>query len=231
LQTSNDEDVAKTYYREVHELLREETGGTRTFIVNRTVRRGNTSTNNIGFSSNGSRIPVYQVHNDYTGDGAEQRVRDLTLQKWFQVYSVWQPLRGPVLNSPPAVLNVRTAAKEDLIPTALIYSDRTGQNYSLKYSPSHRWHYLSGASCMQAFRACLWSIRIALLAWLAQSTPPFCACAEMIPTDVMLMKTYDPHGNEKIAQLAPHSVFKNPLAPVNARPCESIEVRAMVFFA
>jgi hypothetical protein len=55
-------------------------------------------------------------------------------------------------------------------------------------------------------------------------------CTEMMPTDVMLLKTYDSHGNEEIAQLAPHSAFKNPLAPANARPRESIEVRAMVFF-
>jgi hypothetical protein len=148
---SNNEDITKTYYKEVDELLRAETGGTRTFVFDHTVRRGLASDNGSGLGSNGGRAPVYRVHNDYTHGGAEQRVRDLMgdeadslLQRRFQVYSVWRPLWGPVVDAPLAVMDVRTAAKEDFVTMALVYSDRVGQNYLLKYNPAHRWYYLSG---------------------------------------------------------------------------------------
>jgi hypothetical protein len=35
-------------------------------------------------------------------------------------------------------------AARDLVPTRLIYPDREGETNSVKFSPTHRWKYLSG---------------------------------------------------------------------------------------
>lgn len=45
--------------------------------------------------------------------------------------------------------------------------------------------------------------------------------------DVLLIKCYD--SQEDVARLTPHTAFTNPRTPLDARPRESIEVRALVF--
>ena len=45
--------------------------------------------------------------------------------------------------------------------------------------------------------------------------------------DVLLLKCYD--SDKDVAQLTPHTAFFNPKSPADARPRESIEVRALVF--
>ncbi len=51
---------------------------------------------------------------------------------------VWRPLRGPVHDSPLAMLDAATVAKDDLIPYSLIFPGRKGYNYAAKYNPDHR---------------------------------------------------------------------------------------------
>jgi hypothetical protein len=91
------------------------------------------------------------VHNDYTERSGPQRVRDLLseeeaearLRSRFAVINVWKPIRGPVLQAPLAVCDARSLRPEDLVPTDLKYRDRTGEVYSITFSPDHRWFYFS----------------------------------------------------------------------------------------
>jgi hypothetical protein len=53
--------------------------------------------------------------------------------------------------------------------------------------------------------------------------------SEMQPDDVLLIRVHD-SANDGRARLSFHTSFENPLAPPDAPPRESIEVRALVFF-
>lgn len=52
---------------------------------------------------------------------------------------------------------------------------------------------------------------------------------EMRPDEVILLKNYD-SAKDGRARFTPHAAFLDPTAPANARPRESIEVRAIAFF-
>ncbi|KIM75150.1 hypothetical protein PILCRDRAFT_32798, partial [Piloderma croceum F 1598] len=35
-------------------------------------------------------------------------------------------------------------AQKDLVPVSLIYPDRVGEMFGVKFSPEHRWKYMQG---------------------------------------------------------------------------------------
>jgi len=101
--------------------------------------------------------PVRYAHNDYTERSGPQRVRDLlggeaerVLRGRFAVINVWKPIRGPVEQAPLAVCDARTIRAEDFVPTDLRYRDRTGEIYSLRWSPTHAWFYFSRMAADEA---------------------------------------------------------------------------------
>ena len=51
---------------------------------------------------------------------------------WFQV---WRPLRGPVKESPLAMIDASTVAKEDLMDLRIEFEGRTGWNYAIRSNP------------------------------------------------------------------------------------------------
>lgn len=53
------------------------------------------------------------------------------------LHQVWKPLRGPVEESPLAMIDASTVAKEDLMDLRLEFESRTGYNYALKYNPGN----------------------------------------------------------------------------------------------
>jgi hypothetical protein len=59
-----------------------------------------------------------------------------------QVINLWRPLHGPLRDAPLAVCDASTVANDELIPSDLVYRDRTGETYSVTYSPEHRWFYV-----------------------------------------------------------------------------------------
>jgi hypothetical protein len=93
---------------------------------------------------------VPRVHIDYTVKSGPQRVRDLLgedasdlLRRRFSVVNVWRPIRGPIQDAPLAVADARSVDSDDLVATDLIYPDRTGEIYYVKFNPFHRWFYAS----------------------------------------------------------------------------------------
>jgi hypothetical protein len=143
----DDEEAVRTrYYAETISLLEELTGASRVVVFDHTIRRRIPGATDR--STGVPRQPVPRVHNDYTVKSGPQRVRDLLgdeadglLQKRFSVINVWRPIRGPIQDSPLAVSDARSVHDNDLVATDLIYPDRTGEIYYVKFNPEHKWFY------------------------------------------------------------------------------------------
>jgi hypothetical protein len=63
------------------------------------------------------------------------------LKHRFAVINVWRPIRGPVQEAPLAVCDAQSLAPQDFVAMDLKYRDRTGEVYSVTFSPNHRWFY------------------------------------------------------------------------------------------
>jgi hypothetical protein len=143
----DDEELIRTrYYAETIALLEELTGASRVVVFDHTIRRRipGATDRTTGIP----RQPVPRVHNDYTIKSGPQRVRELLgdeaedlLRQRFCVINVWRPIRGPVQDAPLAVSDARSVATDDLVATDLIYPDRIGEIYYVKFNPAHQWFY------------------------------------------------------------------------------------------
>jgi hypothetical protein len=52
------------------------------------------------------------------------------------------PPEGLTCDAPLAVCDATSVAFTDLVPSDLVYRDRTGETYRLRYNPAHRWFYV-----------------------------------------------------------------------------------------
>jgi len=89
------------------------------------------------------------VHVDHTARSGPQRVRDFfgdaaeeLLRGRVQVINLWRPIRGPLRDAPLAVCDAASVAPEDLVASDLVYRDRVGETYAVKYNRNHRWFYV-----------------------------------------------------------------------------------------
>ena len=97
----------------------------------------------------GPRQPATRIHVDQTHDSGRNRVyehlpeeADELVKGRVQVINLWRPIRGPVLDAPLAMADGRTVAPADLVASDLIYPNRKGEIYSVRYNPAHRWYYV-----------------------------------------------------------------------------------------
>jgi hypothetical protein len=193
------DEVKRVYYPEVERLVREATGAARVVVFDHNVRNKTRAER----KTDGARLPVTFVHNDYTPKSGPQRVRDLLpaaeaeelIKHRFAVINVWRPIRGPVLDTPLAFCDAKSMGPGDFVPTDLVYDNRVGEVYSVCHNPEHRWYYVP----------------------------------EMRADEAILLKCYDSAADGR-ARFTAHSAFEHPAAPADAAPRESIEVRTLVFF-
>jgi hypothetical protein len=144
----DDDEVRRVYYPEAERFLKEHTGASRVFIFDHLQRRRVPGVRD--YSRNGPRQPAGRVHVDHTARSGPQRVRDLLgedaeelLRGRVQVVNLWRPtLPEPLRDSPLAVCDARSVAFDDLVPSDLVYRDRVGETYSVKYNPAHQWYYV-----------------------------------------------------------------------------------------
>src|SRR6185436_5845275 len=142
----DDDEVRRVYYPEAEAFLKEVTGASRIFVFDHLQRRRVDDAKDR--SRSGPRQPATRVHVDHTARSGPQRVRDLLgeeaeelLKGRVQVINMWRPIRGPLRDAPLAVCDSRTVAPDDLVPSDLVYRDRTGETYSVRYNPAHTWFY------------------------------------------------------------------------------------------
>lgn len=141
----DDEEIRRVYYPECEAAVAKATGATRVIVFDHTLRRRAP----IADRTPGvPRQPVTRVHNDYTETSGPQRVRDLMgdeaetlLRGRYAFINLWRPIKGPVIDMPLAYGDARSIAYDDFIGSDLIYPDRRGETYALRYSPTHRWYY------------------------------------------------------------------------------------------
>ncbi len=142
----NDE-VRRVYYPEAERFIADVTGASRVFIFDHLQRRRVPGLTDR--MPDGPRQPATRVHVDHTARSGPQRVRDLLpddaeelLKGRVQVINMWRPIRGPLRDAPLAVCDARTVDPVDLVPSDLVYRERVGETYSVKWNPAHEWYYV-----------------------------------------------------------------------------------------
>jgi hypothetical protein len=143
----DDDEVRAVYYPEAERLIAEVTGASRVFVFDHTVRRRIAGADDRAVGQ--PRQPATRVHVDHTANSGLQRVRDLLgdeagelLKGRVQVINLWRPIRGPLRDAPLAVCDARSVSPDDLVQSDLVYRNRVGETYAVKYNASHRWYYV-----------------------------------------------------------------------------------------
>ena len=142
----DDAEVRRIYYPVVEAFLAATLRADRVLIFDHTVRRRVEGAPDIRGA--GPRQPATRVHVDQTVTSGANRVREhlpdeaeALLNGRVQVINLWRPIRGPVRDTPLAMLDGTTVKEGDLVASDLIYPNRSGETYSVTYSPDHRWFY------------------------------------------------------------------------------------------
>jgi hypothetical protein len=142
----NDKEVREVYYPAVEAFLRATLRADRVFIFDHTVRRRVEGADDVRGA--GPRQPATRVHVDQTEASGANRVREHLpaeaeelLKGRVQVINLWRPIRGPVRDTPLALCDATSVAAGDLVASDLIYPNRSGETYSVKFSQQHRWFY------------------------------------------------------------------------------------------
>jgi hypothetical protein len=139
-------EIKRVYYPAVEAFMRAALKADRVVIFDHTVRKRVDGSADIRGA--GPRQPATRVHVDQTITSGANRVREHLpdeaeelLKGRVQVVNLWRPIRGPVRDAPLAMADGTTVAQEDLVASDLIYPNRRGETYSVKYNPNHRWFY------------------------------------------------------------------------------------------
>jgi len=150
----DDNEVRRDYYPEVERVIGQATGADRVFVFDHTVRRRVPGAED---RRDGLRQPVSRVHVDHTKASGPQRVRDLLpdeadelLRGRLQVINLWRPIRGPLLDAPLALCDARSVAAKDLVASDLVYPNRIGETYAVRYDAAHRWYYIPAMAADEA---------------------------------------------------------------------------------
>jgi len=126
------------------------TGASKVVLFDHTIRRnlpGDTE------DTPEKRRPVAQVHVDQTPAAAEARVHrhmaasevSSLLKRRYQIINLWRPIDNPALDFPLAMCDYRSVnADKELVPVKLVFPDRVGETFGVKYSPNHKWKYVRG---------------------------------------------------------------------------------------
>ncbi len=147
--------VRERYYPEVRMIMQAITGARAVIVFDHNVR----SAVRAARGELGVRVPVDQAHNDYTEQSGPKRKREILEEagrtdladRHVAFVNLWRPIVGPVYDNPLAVCDAHSVSAEDLVPTDihhfgeddLTQPRHSGQIYSLRHNPAHRWFYAS----------------------------------------------------------------------------------------
>jgi hypothetical protein len=83
------------------------------------------------------RQPVSLVHIDQTTGARFARAA-------ISDYQLWRPILHAALDCSLALHDFRSMEVKDLIPITLVYPDREGDTYCVKFDEAHEWKYMRG---------------------------------------------------------------------------------------
>ncbi|KAG1847352.1 hypothetical protein DFJ58DRAFT_747055 [Suillus subalutaceus] len=144
----NDDEIEREYYPEGIDLIKRYTGAAKIVIFDHTVRYR--PSGELG-DNPGRRRPVTEVHVDQTLTAAIGRIHKhlppseapSLLRRHFQIINLWRPISHAAVDWPLALCDFRSVDFEkDLVPVGLIYPDREGETFGVKYNPNHQWKYM-----------------------------------------------------------------------------------------
>ena len=151
----DDGEVKRVYYPAAEAFIRATLKADRVFIFDHTVRKRVEGAADIRGA--GPRQPATRVHVDQTAVSGPNRVREHLpdeaeelLKGRVQIINLWRPIRGPLRDTPLAMADGQTVAPDDLVATDLVYPNRRGETYLVKYNPNHRWFYFPEMTADQA---------------------------------------------------------------------------------
>jgi len=143
----DDAHIKEVYYPEIEDILKKAVGAHKVFIFDHTIRRVSPSQDTQTL-----RGPVQRVHIDQSYRAGRERVShhlpeeaEKLLQGRYQIINVWRPIKT-ILKDPLTVAEAHSVNDEELVTIGLIYPDREGETYSVKYAPQQKWYYLNEQS-------------------------------------------------------------------------------------
>jgi hypothetical protein len=181
----------ETYNNELTALLSEKIGATEVIIFDHTVRRD---------SKNAIRRPARNVHNDYSPEGAKQRLVDLVGTKraveiskgHYAFVNLWRPIEGPIKTAPLGFIHPDSVSPDDWLEIALVYPDRQGHILGVTANHQHHWFYMS----------------------------------LMTPQDIVIFNVYDNQGKPYLA----HGAMDLGNETGTTQPRISLETRTLILF-
>ncbi|MDQ8728179.1 CmcJ/NvfI family oxidoreductase [Bradyrhizobium sp. LHD-71] len=195
-----DEDQVKSvYYPEAEQLLKGLTGASRVFIFDHTVRKRIEGA--ADRRNDEPRQPVGRVHVDHTAKSGPQRVRDLIPDAADDL------LKGRV-----QVINLWRPIRGPLKDAPLAVCDARTVAFEELVPADLVYPHRVGETYAVRF----------------SPQHQWFYFPDMTASEVLLLKCYDSKTDGR-ARFAPHSAFTDPTSPADARPRESIELRALVF--
>ena len=209
----DDDEVQKSYYKEVEDLLLKTTGAKKVFIFDHTVRKSSVQKlNNLGAKGEAAGS-VVRVHCDYTSVSAPRRFKQLgetesytgfkltpdEVEKYMEgryaFINVWRPItEHPVYVKPLAVCDTESVDQKEHLTYELRYAERTGETYSLAPKDGHKWYYYP----------------------------------QQEKDECLIFKVFDKKKDGP--RFTFHTAFEDPSTPADAPARESIEVRAIVCY-
>ena len=143
------------------ELVKAVTGASRVVVLNHTLRRRETGV--ADRTPGQARQPAGRVHVDQTVASGPQRVRDLMgeqaedlLMRRAAIINVWRPIHHEARDWPLAFADARSVAKDDLIPSDLIFPHRKGEIYGVAYNPAQQWRFVPDLQVDEAILIKCW---------------------------------------------------------------------------
>jgi len=146
---------------EVADLVKAVTGASRVVVFDHTLRR-----RDVGVADRTpgqARQPAGRVHIDQTVDSGPQRVRDLMgeqaedlLTRRAAIINVWRPIHHEARDWPLAFADARSVARDDLIPSDLIFPHRKGEIYGVAYNPAQQWRFVPDLQVDEAILIKCW---------------------------------------------------------------------------
>jgi hypothetical protein len=199
----DDQQITSVYYKEMHDVVKEETGADEVIIFSHIARNEEEAA--LGKRKGAHRL----VHNDFTPSFEENHLSFLQESedkpKRITVYNLWRRFDKDGIDAPFALCDSRSVSEKELIPTDLFDyvkadegSPGAGVNieiYQSSFSEGHEWNYYP----------------------------------KMNRDEVVMFKTFDSVENPFLPTL--HSAFDDVSSKgMEVTPRESIEVRAICFF-